>query len=251
MIVQDLTKFAVVLVLLGLVLAIAIFRPQIIPPLSTEPPTGPEVGSDGGGDNIATPTVCGGTSGGCGDKDLPACQARLGQCEAKLGSCTADLGRLVIPLSDLQAQLNEMAGRLREQGAEVARLAAAVQDVQVHLAQTWEALQSEWERLAEERARLQQREATVAEREQRLEGVLRLVVALSVANGLLSVPSVMVLVTLMRQSQGTLGKAPAARTARVGHRGRDNRRYGLPVGASLLADRDNGREKKGVGCRPV
>lgn len=228
----DLTKFTLVVVLLGGVLAMAVFRP----PIFASPPVEPseEQGQDGATSTSINPGSEGGEEPNLSYDDLLAWQEGLEERQAALGERETALTQRETSVQALERHLTEQATVLGGKEDTVAQQWAAIQAGQTRLAQAWDDLQAErarlarewddvraeqarltdeWEDLATERVRLdeewaslretedrlQAEEAGLAEWEQRLEGRDRLSVVALAVSGLMAVPSVVVLIALAQQ----------------------------------------------------
>ncbi len=276
MMAQNLTKFTVVLVLLGIVLAIAVFRPQILPPTTNEPKQN--------GEESASPQdllIL--------EEELERRQHELNQHQAELDERKAELNQRQGELDERKAELDRRQAELNEGKAELDQRQAALDERNAELDQRqvelnegkaeldqrqaaldeheagldqrqveldernagleeWAASLQVWEEhLRETEARLQRKEANLAELEQRMEGRLRLSVVAAVISGLLAVPSVLFFVALMRQGQRTPDKeVQQAQASRTRQRKRVTQ-YGRPVSATPASNySDNGRDKESI-----
>lgn len=248
MMAQNLTKFTVVLVLLGIVLAIAVFRPQILPPTTNEPKQN--------GEESASPQdllIL--------EEELERRQHELNQHQAELDERKAELNQRQGELDERKAELDRRQAELNEGKAELDQRQAALDEHEAGLDQRqveldernagleeWAASLQVWEEhLRETEARLQRKEANLAELEQRMEGRLRLSVVAAVISGLLAVPSVLFFVALMRQGQRTPDKeVQQAQASRTRQRKRVTQ-YGRPVSATPASNySDNGRDKESI-----
>jgi hypothetical protein len=260
MMVADLTKFTLVIVLIGIVLAMAVFRP----PIFASPPVEPseEQGQDGATSTSLHPGSEGGEEPNLSYDDLLAWQEELDEREAALL-------RRETSVQALEKHLAEQATMLGEKEDKVSQQWAAIQAGQTRLAQAWDDLQAEqarlngeWEDLAAERARLdeeqaslrearahlQAEEAGLAEWEQRLEGRDRLSVVALAVSGLMAVPSVVVLIALAQQGWRMPGdRARQAQAPQVYQRKRDVQRDKLGKVTAAPTYGDNGRGRKSVG----
>jgi len=232
MVAQDLTKFTLVIVLLGGVLAMAVFRPQILssPPVESdedEPQNeaASTVSNPGPGVDEEDTLFPGDLP--AGQQEPEARQAALDELEAELKEWEAFLqaweDRLVEEegllgqkenevaeqWASIQVQQADVTAAWEDLHAEQARLVQEQESLQAERArldQGWEDLQAqraridgEWAALRETQERLQAQGAILTAREQRLEGRERLSTAALVVSGLLAVPSMLVLVALTRQ----------------------------------------------------
>jgi hypothetical protein len=273
MMAQDLTKFAVVLVLLGLILAIAVFRPQVLPPLTNKPNEKPSQAPDT--NTVSNPGQRGGEEGPYSYEDLLARQEELRQCEyelnqrdtsadqreAELNQRQAELDKQRASLRAWEERLSEQASLLAEKENKVAEQLATVQAEQVRLVQERDSLQAGQARLAQEReevqsertyldeewARLRVKEANLGEWEQKLKGHHRLSIAAVVISGLLSVPSAVFLMALMRQSQQMPKRQAQQSQGPQTHQEEQAIHHGrVPTKDLVPMCGDNGRDKESV-----
>jgi hypothetical protein len=284
MMAQDLTKFTLVIVLIGGVLAMAVFRPPIFASPPVEPSEGQ--GQDGVISISLTPEPDGGEAPNLSYDDLLVWQEELGERQAALGEREAALAQREASVQALEEHLTEQAILLGQKKDEVTEQWAAIQAEQAHLSQERENLQveqtrlargwndlqaeqarlaGEWEDLAAERARLdeeraslrearahlQAEEAGLAEWQQKLEGRARLSVVALIVSGLMAVPSVMVLIALAQQGWRMPGdRAQQTQAPRV-HRGKRGIQTGkLGQVTAVPTHSGNGRDRESVG-RPA
>jgi hypothetical protein len=281
MIAQDLTKFTLVIVLIGGVLAMAVFRPQIFPSLPVKP--NEAQGQDGVTSISSNPGPEGGEEPNLSYNDLLVWQEELEQRQAALGEREAALVQREESVQTLEKHLTEQAAALGEKADQVTQQWAAIrveqarlsqerenlQADQARLAREWDDLQaeqarlaSEWEDLAAERAhldkeraslretgdRLQTQEASLAEWQQRLVGRDRLSAVALVISGLMAVPSVMVLIALGQQGWRMPGdRAQQAQAPQVYQRKRGVQRDKLGKVTAAPTYGDNGRGRESVG----
>jgi hypothetical protein len=270
MMAQDMTKFTLVIVLLGGILAMAVFRPPILasPPVKVDAEqdqsemasTGlqPEPGRDEGE--------------ALSHKDLLAWQQELDKGQSDLDDQEAILKDWEASLQAREERLAEQESLLGAKENEVAEQWVAIQAEQTRLAQEWESLQAEQTRLAQEwedlqarRARLdkelaslretenrlQAKEASLAEWQQKLEGRARLSAVALIVSGLMAVPSVMVLIALAQQGWRMPGDRAQQTQAPQAHR----RKRGIQPGklgqvTAVPTHSGNGRDRESVG-RPA
>jgi predicted nuclease with TOPRIM domain len=270
----DLTKFTLVVVLLGGVLAMAVFRP----PIFASPPVEPseERGQDGATSTSFPPGSEGGEEPNLSDDDLLAWQKELGEREAALLRRETSVQALEKHLAEQATELGGKEDKVSQQWAaiqaEQTRLAQAWDDLQAEqarLARGWDDLQAEqarlageWEDLAAERARLdeeraslrearahlQAEEAGLAEWQQRLVGRDRLSVVALIVSGLMAVPSVVVLIALVQQGwrmPGDRAQQAQAPQAHKRKRGIQSGTLGKVTAAPTYGD--NGRCRESVG----
>jgi hypothetical protein len=274
MMAADLTKFTLVVVLIGGVLAMAVFRP----PIFASPPVEPseEQGQDGATSTSFNPGSEGGEEPDLSYDDLLAWQEELGEREAALIQRETSVQALEKHLTEQATVLGKKEDKVSQQWAatqaEQTRLAQAWDDLQAEqarLAREWDDLQAEqarlageWEDLAAERAhldkeratlretedRLQAQEASLAEWQQRLVGRDRLSAVALVISGLMAVPSVVVLIALGQQGWRMPGdRAQQAQAPQVYQRKRGVQRDKLGKVTAVPTYGDNGRGRESVG----
>jgi len=218
-----------VLLLFGAVLGASLFRPTALSPAPN---------------TLATPGAEGGQEmGESANSPVPDIDSILREIEQGEAALKEEQARLAQEWENLQAEQ-----------AHLSQEKNALQEEQTHLAREWEALQAERASLDEERtslreteARLRGKEAGLAEWEQKLEGRQRLSVVIVVASGLLAVPSVMVLIALMRQGQRAPGgETQRAQAPQTHHRERATQHGKAAVAAPASTYSGNGRDKEGV-----
>ncbi len=269
MVAQDLTKLTVVLVLLGGILAIAVFRPQILPSATNEPDDelaqveGSDLGQGAGGEGSDPPQDLPVLQEGLDQRqvELDEREAELGQDQAELEERKVELNRRQDALDGREAELEEKAASLQawkerlieqanllnEKENDIAERLAAIQAEQARLAQEQENLQTERAHLDEEQARLRKWEVDLAKQEQKAQGFRRWSVAALVVACLLAVPSVLVLVALMRQGQRTSDKeVQQAQVPQTRRRERVTQHGGLATVVPAPIHGDNGRNKERV-----
>jgi hypothetical protein len=270
MMTPDLTKFTLVIVLIGGVLAMAVFRP----PIFASPPVEPseEQGQDGVISINLTPEPDGGEEPNLSHDDLLVWQEELGERQAALGEREEALAQREASVQALEEHLTEQATVLGEEEAKVSQQWAAIQAEQIRLAQAWDDLQAEqarlageWEDLAAERAhldkeratlretegRLQAQEASLAEWQQRLVGRDRLSAVALVISGLMAVPSVMVLIALGQQGWRMPGDRAQQAQAPKAHQPKWVTQPGkLGQVTAVPTHSGNGRDRESVG-RPA
>ena len=258
MIAQDLTKFMMVTVLLGIILAIAIFRPEILPAEADQPRQVEETALVLGQEESEIPSP--------GEleqreRELDQRETGLDQRQYELDQRQAELGEREAGLNQRQVELDEREAGLDQRQAELDRREARLDQRQVGLDEREAKLEEQmaalraWEDrlikqdslLDEERARLREKGASLAEWEQKLEERQRLSVVAIAVSGLLSVPSVVVLVALMRQSQQTpKGEAQRAQAPEAYHREQTTQHGRVATEALALTYSDDGRDKESV-----
>jgi DNA repair exonuclease SbcCD ATPase subunit len=262
MVAQDLTKLTVVLVLLGGILAIAVFRPQILPSATNEPDDEmaqveeSDLGQRSGGEGSDPP------------QDLPALQEEVDQRQAELDEREAELGQDQAGLEERKAELNRRQAELDERGTELDQRQAALDERKAELDQHQARLDEReakleeqatsmqaWEErlinqnslLDEDDARLRKKETDLAKREQKAQGFRRWSVTALVVAGLLAVPSVLVLVALMRQGQRTPDKeVQQAQAPQTRRRERVTQHGGLATVVPAPIHGGNGQNKERV-----
>ncbi len=256
---QDLTKFTIVLVLFGLVLAIAIFRPQVLPSLSNDP----NPGSEGGEERTLSYEDLLVWQGNLErrQRELDQREAELAERETTLNQRQADLEDREAALNQRQAEINEREGGLNQRQIELDRREtalnqrqadlddreAALNQRQVELDERDAALKAWWSSLQEVEARLREKETNLAEQEQRVQGLLRWSVVAMVVSSLMAIPSVLVLIALMREGRRTPNKEVQRDGASNGdHRKRRTQHGRMTTSASALVYSDNGRTR--VSC---
>jgi len=179
---------------------------------------------------------------------LQAEKARLVQ---EWENLRAEQARLALGWEDLQVEQARLTQELENLQAEQDRLAQEweyLREEQAHLTQGLEALQAERVRLDGQRARLWEKEANLAEQGQKLQGFRRWSVVAVVVSGLLAVPSVLVLVAMMRQDQRASGKEiERGQDSRPHRRGQVIQHGGLAAVAPASIHGNDGRGKEGVG----
>jgi hypothetical protein len=256
MMASDLTKFTLVIVLLGGILAMAVFRPPIFasPPVKADAEqdqsemasTGlqPEPGRDEGE--------------ALSHKDLLAWQQELDKGQSDLDDQEAILKDWEASLQAWEERLAEQESLLGAKENEVTEQWVAIQAEQTRLAQEWEDLQArrarldeEWASLRETENRLQAKEASLAEWQQKLEGRARLSAVALIVSGLMAVPSVMVLIALAQQGWRMPGDRAQQTQAPQVHRGKRGIQPGkLGQVTAVPTHSGNGRDRESVG-RPA
>lgn len=241
MIAQDLTKFMLVTVLLGIILALAIFRPEILPAEASQPTDQPE--------EIEEALPSPGQSGGepLSPGDIPPLEEKLEQRNRELDERETGLDQRQYELDQRQVELDEREVGLDQRQAGLDEREAKLEE-QTAALRAWEdRLIKQDGLLDEEQAHLREKEASLAEWEQKLEGRQRLSVVAIVVSGLLAAPSVMVLIALMRQGQRSPGgETQRAQSPQTHHRERATQHGKAAVAAPASTYRGNGRDKDGV-----
>jgi uncharacterized protein (DUF3084 family) len=206
---HDLTKFTIVIVFLGIILALAIFRPHILPAQLAQPTSQPTDNQE------STPTPNLDEAGSVLPENRFPLEEELNQSEQDLDQREAELDRREATLNHEQAKIEEHQRWLNRRQIELDAREARVdhrqvtldekeakQDEQRAALQAWnERLAQYNDRLDEEQTRLQNREASLAKWEQKLEGRIRLSIAALATSSFLAVPSLLVLVALVWQDQ--------------------------------------------------
>ena len=290
MMAQNLTRFTLTIVLLGGVLALAITRPQLFPLAPTAPDeggakdgiveAGHNPGSEAGGENALSyeELLAWREELDARQRELDGRAAGLDRREEELESRANSLQLLEENLSVQATLLNEkerefaaqLAAVRAEQSqlaqerdalhAEKATLAQERADLEVereHLAQGWDDLQAQRASVEADRASLDEveaslraKDAALAELEHTLEGRLRWSVAALVGSGLLAVPSVLVLVTMVRHGWPVPGEQAERTRAAQAHPGKRIPQHGgLPRATVPPTYSGNGRNKRNVGHR--
>jgi hypothetical protein len=222
---QGMTKFTIVAVLLGVVLAVAIFRPQILPVDAGPVPGG--VGGEGAEPPSASPTpqeeldprqvALDGREAELDRRqvELDGREAELDRRRAELDGHEVQLGQSQVELDGREAELDGREASLVQRQTELEQREvvldqrqAELEGREAELSQRWIELDGRTAALEEQaaflqatEARLRNWQADLAGREQKIEGFLRWSVVAAVVSGLLAVPSVLVLVALMRQDR--------------------------------------------------
>jgi len=266
MIAQNLTKFTLFTVLLGIGFAMAVFRPQVFPPAAVKPASeqvqdhaidvGPKPDSGGREEqDLSYESLL------SWQRDLESRAVELEQRQAVLKDWETSLEAWEKRLADRAGLLDSKEGEIDEQWAAVqaaqARLAQQWQDLhgeRVRLGQGWKDLQAQRARIDEGLAhlrevgdRLQAKEASLGVREQKLEGRERLSTAALVVSGLLAVPSMVVLVALTWQDRRVVDKKDQPSKASQTRRTRWLTLPGwLTKEAEASPHRGNGRNKESV-----
>jgi len=224
MMAQDMTKPILVLVLLGACLAVAVFRPQILPPL-TPTPASPEGAPPSFGfqaqDSPAQPEPTPVPEGIAQEEGLARREKALDEREAAL--------------DQREKELDEREAALRQREEDVARREATV-------AQREQELDQREAALAERERALDRQEAILAEERAELEGLWRWILTVAVVVGVLSLPFIFALFFLWKASRET---AEAARTARVTREGipRQTVPTGRPTSIAGAIAGGNGRSQ--------
>lgn len=193
---QGLTKFILVTVLMSIVLVIAVFSPQT-PPVEASQLTDLGESESPSLEELKQRAYTLDER----EAELDQRQVELDEREAGLNQHQAELDVHESGLDQRQAELGEYEARLDQRQAELDEREAKLEEQKATL-QIWgESLVEQNELLDKGQKRLWEQEVRLAEWEQKLEGRQRLSVVVAVVSGLLAVPSVMVLLTLIRQGQ--------------------------------------------------
>lgn len=257
MIAQDLTKFTFVLVILGIVLAVAIFRPQILPSPPIEPTEEPEPNRLTGVRLSPGPEQ--GEGATLSHKDLVAWQEEVESRQGDLEQLQAELDLRIAELDQRQDTLDRREVELDEREAGLDQSQRELDQLKAEMNRQWDELEGHKAELKEQvafqqtaEARLRQKEASLAEREQKLQGFLRWSVVAVAVSGLLAVPSVLVLVVLMRQDQWASSKGvERVRDSRPHQREHVARHGRLATVAPASIHGGDGRGKESVGYSAV
>lgn len=278
MMTQDITKFTLFVVLLGIVLAIAIFRPQILP---VEASPALDKGAGGGVESSQpSPTPQGELDRrqaaldrreveldqrqaalDVREADLTRRQAELEGHGAQLGERQVALGDLEVALNHRQAELDGQETSLVRRQAELDQREAILNQRQAELDGRKAELDQRQAGLDERKAALEQQaasqevvevrlrewQADLDDREQEIQGFLRWSVVAASVSGLLAIPSVVVLVALVRKDRLMSEKGiPLAQNSRKSHKTRVGAPGELATAWPAPAYGDNGRGKASV-----
>lgn len=209
MMAQDMTKVILVLVLLGACLAVAVFRPQILPPLTPTPasPASPgfSTAPQDRADQSANPQA----------QSNPA-QPELTPTPEGLTSMEAELERWAGELKERQAALDR-----REEELDKRQVALDRREEELNRRETelnrWEAAVAQrGEQLAERERSLDRQEASIAAEREELNRLWRWVLAVAVITGLLALPSLLALYLLWKVNRESAELARSAQAAREG-----------------------------------
>lgn len=157
MIVQDLTKLVVVMVVLGLILAIAVFRPQVLPVLSEGSP--PEAESV---DTLSYDELL------AWQDDLERLERALEQQNAELLEDEAALHQRREELENLEAQLHQLRSELDERETALEEREAELVSSETILDQRQAELDDQQDQLDQLRIELEERQAALEQREAEL-----------------------------------------------------------------------------------
>jgi uncharacterized protein (DUF3084 family) len=236
---QGMTKFTIVAVLLGVVLAVAIFRPQIIPVEAGPVPGG--VGGEGAEPPSASPipqeeldrrqvaldgreaeldrrqVALDGREAVLNQRqaeldgreavlnqrqaELEGREDQLGQSQVELDGRKAELDGREASLVQRQTELEQREVVLDQRQAELEGRETELSQHRIELDERTAVLEEQAAFLQAAEARLRNWQADLAGREQEIQGFLRWSVVAAVVSGLLAVPSVLVLVALMQQDR--------------------------------------------------
>jgi hypothetical protein len=228
MIGQNLTRFTLVMLLVGVILALAVFRPPILPADVREPDD--ETGHVEETTPLLTPDENGLVPAG---KRLVPEKVQAESRGNDLTRREGELDQREQELDQREAELDELQSALKQREARLDEHAAAVE---------------EWER--DTRTHLWAQEADLAAWEAKVQRLQYWSVAALVGSGLLAVPSILVLVALRRQDQRTPGKEVGrARASQARQEKRSTRHGGLATVTPAPTYGGNGRGKQSVGHR--
>lgn len=195
MMAQDMTKVILVLVLLGACLAVAVFRPQILPPLTPTP---------------ASPASPGFST---------APQDRADQSanpQAQSNPAQPELTPTPEGLTSMEAELERWAGELKERQAALDRREEELNRRETELNRWEAAVAQRGEQLAERERSLDRQEASIAAEREELNRLWRWVLAVAVITGLLALPSLLALYLLWKVNRESAELARSAQAAREG-----------------------------------
>jgi multidrug efflux pump subunit AcrA (membrane-fusion protein) len=203
MVQQNLTSFTILVVLLGAVLAVAVFRPQILPVEAVQSPS-PTPQIEG---NTLTPVPDeGGTvlleNQPLSEEELNERKRELDQRQAELNGREAELDQRESKLKELQGELDHRQAELDEREIGLNQRQIELREQEATLRAGEEHLTTQSTLLNEKLASLRSREANLAEREGKLEGRIRLALVAASISALLAVPSVLVLIARIQQNRG-------------------------------------------------
>jgi uncharacterized protein (DUF3084 family) len=231
MVAQNLTRFTLVMVLVGVVLSIAVFRPQILP--SEAGMLSDATGQVGKVALVSKPN----------ERTLALRWEEVQQRERELDDRENDLGQRQKDLDERDAALDSRAAKLE-------KWAISLQAHEENLAERDSLIEEEWSRLREAKTSFIEREVKLAEREQKLQGFLRWSGAAMILSGLMAVPSIMVLVALRRQDRQAFGKGARLTQASGAHqRRRTTQPAGMAPMTTVPTHGGNGRTKESVAHR--
>ena len=222
---QNITRFTLVMVFLGIALAIAVFRPPPFsaaqssasdnPTIITTLPNPEQTPDEGVRLYPATPQDHNELVAWIDEQMniIQTKQSRLAQeweeFFAEQNHLTqewekfyAEQDRVTQESETLQAEKDHLAQELDALRAEQVQLAQDMETLhteQAQLTQEWESLQTEQTHLDREWGRLRAKEADLASREQEVQRLWRYSVAALIVSGLMAIPSIVFIVVLMRQ----------------------------------------------------
>ncbi|MFQ6101605.1 MAG: hypothetical protein ACE5OS_10290 [Anaerolineae bacterium] len=217
MMAQNVTRFTLVLVSLGVVLAIAVFRPPLLPSIQDLPTQPASHAESVEPEPAPSPDMKTIESPPASLEDHP--RADNG---GKRGRDPATWEAMLLKWED---ELREWAADLAEQKA---------------------AIQAQLESLGNREAALRAKGADLAEREQRVQRLYRFSLVALIMSSLISVPSVVLLVVLIRQGRQAPDKeGKQARPSQPPQAGQ----WGQIARPKMAPHGNNGRSKAAVGYR--
>jgi hypothetical protein len=281
MIGQDLTKLTCLLVILGCILAVAIFRPPILSARTGQAGKAQETPSVPGQVEPNQPQSAADQREAAQSQrqaDLDARESALNQRQVELDQRQADLDTREATSNQRQAGLDQREADLNQHQADLEARETTLNQRQTGLDQREADLnqrqtdldvreaalnqrqdeQDQREAILNEQiasqqateARLQRWQANLAEQGQKLEGFLRWSVVAVVVSSLMAVPSVWFLVALGRQNQRMTGRKAQRTQASQPHQWKRVTQYGgLKDTAPVPTYGDNGRGKESVSHR--
>jgi hypothetical protein len=213
MIAVDQTRLLITGVILGFVLAVLLFRPEVFPqeetsetPRSAEPPVGREA------DETPTPSIedliewqheLEARERGLEEHSdaLDRRESKLDEREAGLDRREREIEQREADLLQAESRLEERTSELDRREAELDRRESELNDRGAALDEREARLRDQQEQLESRTAALRKKEALLAEQEQRLRGWRRLSIVALVLVGLLALPSLFVSVALVRHGR--------------------------------------------------
>jgi septal ring factor EnvC (AmiA/AmiB activator) len=196
MVAQNFTRFALTMVILGFVLALAIFRPWETPTCPTPNPITSVIASSGAPAELTSPKQCVTHEGLVAlkeelEREREALEVAWEQLAADQAALEADRAAVALGLEEL----SQLETTFKEKESRLAELEALLDERE-------SALEAEAQRLTRLRAQLQQWDANLRGRETELERLSRLCILLLVLSGLLSATAIAaVLAGRNRQAQ--------------------------------------------------
>lgn len=205
---QDMTKVILVLVLLGACLAVAVFRPQIFPPL-------PSTSASLAGSSSGTAS-----QGGIDPSLIPQAQSPPVQPEPtsvpEEAAWKEALEKWARELEEQQAVLNRREKDLDERQATLDQREKELNQREEELNRREEELKQREAALAQRERVLDHQEASLAAEREELNRLWRWVLAVAVIIGLLALPSIFALYLLWKVNQEATELAQSAGDAREG-----------------------------------